>query len=287
MSSFDNLLNAPLPSANEYNYSEGGDDIDSLLDNAIGSADSAFDEGDDDEITPDILDDIDSMLDKDDDDEDDDDDSDLSELEQEMNVNGSLFSSEPADDDDDDDDNIEPEDIPSPENVPEADPLPPEEDKDADQMMAVVGTPIVIDQTMTAQEAADFLESGDADIAVAEGLLLESDLSDMMDELSAGEQEYTESVFAPANRPYKMTKKARFNQLYELSLQIEAKAHHDMYVPKIMKAYKIERKIKKIWRKKYGRLAARRALKYLRRLQHSKATPLKKAATALLPTKKK
>ena len=75
-----------------------------------------------------------------------------------------------------------------------------------------------------------------------------------------------------------MTKKARFNQLYELSLQIEARYHHDPFVPRIEKAYKIERQIKAGWRKRYGALAKKRAMNYLKRLMHSNSKGLKKAA---------
>ena len=75
-----------------------------------------------------------------------------------------------------------------------------------------------------------------------------------------------------------MTKKARFNQLYELSLQIEARAHHDPFVPRIEKAYKIEREIKAGWRQRYGTLAKKRAMKYLKRIMRSNSSGLKKAA---------
>ena len=164
-----------------------------------------------------------------------------------------------------------------------APPLEGEADQDADTMMAIVATPMVLDDTLTEEEARDFIESGDADIAVSEDLMLESALDDMVSTLFDGEsQAYTESVFASPNRPYKMTKKARLNQLYELSLQIEARAHHDPYVPRIEKAYKIERQIKAGWRKRYGQLAMKRAKKYLKKLMNSKSSGLKKAAKRLV-----
>ena len=164
-----------------------------------------------------------------------------------------------------------------------APPLEGEADKDADSMMAIVATPMILDDALTEEEARDFIESGDADIAVSEDLMLESALDDMVSNLFDGvSQAYTESVFASPNRPYKMTKKARLNQLYELSLQIEARAHHDPYVPRIEKAYKIERQIKAGWRKRYGALAMKRAKKYLKKLMNSKSSGLKKAAKRLV-----
>ena len=158
-------------------------------------------------------------------------------------------------------------------------PLEGEDDTDADNMMTIVATPMILNDTLTEEEARDFLESGDADIAIAEDLLLEEAMDEMVSDLYAsGDQAYTESAFASPNRPYKMTKKARFNQLYELSLQIEARYHHDPFVPRIEKAYKIERQIKAGWRKRYGALAKKRAMNYLKRLMHSNSKGLKKAA---------
>ena len=195
-----------------------------------------------------------------------------------------------SDDDDDDDDDDEKEegseeDIPvdpsmasSVDDPTPAPPLEGEADQDADNMMAIIATPMIINDAMTVQEAADFLESGDAEIAVSEDLLLESAMDEMIGDIFGGDQAYTESVFASPNKPFKMTKKARFNQLYELSLQIEARAHHDPFVPRIEKAYKIEREIKAGWRQRYGDLAKKRAMKYLKRIMRSNSSGLKKAA---------
>ena len=192
-----------------------------------------------------------------------------------------------SDDDDDDDEKEEgsEEDIPvdpsmasSVDDPTPAPPLEGEADQDADNMMAIIATPMIINDAMTVQEAADFLESGDAEIAVSEDLLLESAMDEMIGDIFGGDQAYTESVFASPNKPFKMTKKARFNQLYELSLQIEARAHHDPFVPRIEKAYKIEREIKAGWRQRYGTLAKKRAMKYLKRIMRSNSSGLKKAA---------
>ena len=196
-----------------------------------------------------------------------------------------LMSAGSGDDDDDEKEEGSDEDIPvdpsmasSVDDPTPAPPLEGEADQDADNMMAIIATPMIINDAMTVQEAADFLESGDAEIAVSEDLLLESAMDDMIGDIFGGDQAYTESVFASPNKPFKMTKKARFNQLYELSLQIEARAHHDPFVPRIEKAYKIEREIKAGWRHRYGELAKKRAMKYLKRIMRSNSSGLKKAA---------
>lgn len=300
MSYFDDLLNRPLPSASTDSYFEDGDDFEKDMDNLANEFDadesgvdcecsdpdfSSHDEdGDDgvDGIIGDIMnageddDDDDQDDDDEDDDEDDDDgdesdsdiDSDLADLEREVGVNGSLP--------DDDDDNYVPQSVDDP--TP-AKPVTGQDDEDADRMLAICATPTILDNSLTVEEAVEFIESGESDIAINEGLMLESDLSTMLADLSDDNGEFTEAVkFAQPGRKYMMTKKARLKQLFELSLQIEARAHHDPYYKKIQKAYKIERTIKEGWRKRYGNLAMKRAKRYLKALMTSKSPTLKKAA---------
>ena len=202
-------------------------------------------------------------------------DSDLDDLAREVGINGSLDDSSLGDGEDDS--------TYTPTSVDDATPAPPvskEKDIEGDKMMAMVATPMVLDDTLTQEEAKDFCESGDAEIAVNEGFLMESDLSMMLAELSASSNTsvFTEGgKFATGKQKFKMTKKAKLKQLFELSLQIEARQHHDPYYPKIQKAYKIEREIKAGWRKRYGALAAKRAKRYLKALMMSKSKTLKTA----------
>lgn len=202
-------------------------------------------------------------------------DSDLDDLAREVGINGSLDDSSLGDGEDDS--------TYTPISVDDDTPAPPvskEKDVEGDKMMAMVATPMVLDDTLTQEEAKDFCESGDAEIAVNEGFLMESDLSMMLAELSASSNTsvFTEGgKFATGKQKFKMTKKAKLKQLFELSLQIEARQHHDPYYPKIQKAYKIEREIKAGWRKRYGALAAKRAKKYLKALMMSKSKTLKTA----------
>ena len=214
-----------------YEYCEDDlDDLDDMDDDEI--ADSIEDIDDDLDLGIDDDDDLDDALDDVDDDDDLDDD---------------------LDDDGDDED-----DAPAP--------LEGEDDKKADEMMAIATTPILIRDELTAEEAVNFYESVDAEVAIEEGMLLESDMQDL----------YQEGVFASPNKPFKMTKKARFNQLYEMSVLIEGRMHNDPMYTKLQKAYKIERICKKELRKKYHNLAIRRAKIYLKRLMKSKSGVLNK-----------
>ena len=304
MSSFNDILNAPLPSKGD-SFFEGSDgDMGFDVDSELKSLEEACNtEGCKSEgcrtegckTEDDNMSELAGLLAADPDDdaadlgEEDQVDSELSDLEGLLSVGN--------DDDDEDDENpcaggecdeegeddipVDPSLAVSVDDPTPAPPLEGEDDQDADNMMAIVATPMVLNDALTVEEAQDFIESGDADIAISEDLMCESALDEMMEDIfggSTGDTAYTESVFASPNKPYKMTKKARFNQLYELSLQIEARAHHDPYVPRIEKAYRIERQIKAGWRKRYGQLAYKRAKKYLKKLMSSKSSGLKKAA---------
>jgi hypothetical protein len=301
MSFFEDILRSPLPSNAEIFGESGDDDFDKEFNKAVDEAGEddlsdlfGPDGGDDDDDLSD--DDLDGLLD-DIGSSDSDDDLDLDGLDVDDECGECGESCTGEDGDEDIGGSIDVGDVPaapvtdtpvmSVDDPTPAAPLTGEEDQKADDMMAAVGTPVLLEECMTVQEACDFMESGDAEVAISEGLMLESTLTEMVEDLSnGGEEVFTEGVFAPASRPYKMTKKARLNQLYELSLQIEARAHHDPYVKKIDKAYAIERRIKAGWRKRYGRLAMRRAVRYLKRLQRSKSNGLQKAAKQILPKKK-
>lgn len=289
MSRFDDILSAPLPSKTE-GYMEGADGdlgLDDMESQLSELEEACKTEGCDPdgckEEDSDNMSELEKLLGDDesaDPGEEGEYDSQLADLEGLLNV----------DTDDDDNGDEHEDDIPvdpsmasSVDDPTPAPPLEGDDDKDADNMMAIMATPMIINDTMTVQEAADFFESGDAEIAVSEDLLLESALDEMIADMFGDNQSYyTESVFASPNKPFKMTKKARFNQLYELSLQIEARAHHDPFVPRIEKAYKIERQIKAGWRQRYGALAKKRAMKYLKRLMRSNSSGLKKAAKQLI-----
>ena len=277
----DDFFNESSDDESEFNPSEfesGEEDLEDLGES--GFDDVGEDEGEEEEFDPFVdgeEEEFDPFVDGEEDLGDDEEciDSDLDDLAREVGINGSLDDSSLGDGEDDS--------TYTPISVDDATPAPPvskEKDVEGDKMMAMVATPMVLDDTLTQEEAKDFCESGDAEIAVNEGFLMESDLSMMLAELSASSNTsvFTEGgKFATGKQKFKMTKKAKLKQLFELSLQIEARQHHDPYYPKIQKAYKIEREIKAGWRKRYGALAAKRAKRYLKALMMSKSKTLKTA----------
>lgn len=272
MSKFDDILNQPLPSR-KGSYTESTDD-DDLYNSFFESDDderfddstdeSGDDEGDpsDEELASDDTEEgADCSYCEDDDygDDFDPDDMDDDEIADSINDLDMDMDDDEFDPDDVDDEDIDGNGIPDEDEIPE--PLDGEDDRKADEMMAIATTPMLIRDELTAEEAANFYESTDADIAISEGLVLESDIEDL----------YQEGVFASPNKPFKMTKQARFRQLYEMSVLIESRMHNDPMYTKLQKAYKIERICKKHLRKKYHNLALRRAKIYLKRLMKSKS----------------
>ena len=283
MGYFDQLLSQPLPSA----MMESGDEMDKEINDAMKAFDEAcggskpysegcksYDEGcksqceEGDEI-----------------------DKELSELERECSVNGDLddddedeldFDDDDEEDDEDEDDEEEGSKYRMPTSVDDptpAEPVDEEDDAEADHAMNLAATPMLLQEELTEADCGKMCESGEMDILVDEGFLMESDIGLLGYD---SDEDFMEGVFAPESRPYKMTKKARFQQLYALSLQIEARAHHDPFYPKMQKAYKIERTIKKGWEKRYGALAKRRALRYLKRLSKSKSPTVKKIVNKMI-----
>ena len=213
MSNFKDLLDQPLPSKRDI-FSESSEDDDIFnsffeSDEDEPSSDEEYESGEDeDDSSEDTSDDVEEGADCsycEDDDYDDLDDMDDDEIADSINdLDDDLgddddyddLDDELGDEDDADDDGV-PDDMED-EEVPQ--PLEGEDDAKADEMMAIATTPVLIRDELTAEEAVNFYESSDYDIAVNEGLVLESDVEDL----------YQEGVFASPNKPFKMTKKARF-----------------------------------------------------------------------------
>ena len=296
MSTFNDILNRPLPSRSTYNRS-GKNELDFLFESEDeGDVQSGFETDDNANEDTSLDETIEGCCsgkceDSDDDDSDglgdpnddlDDDDSDgLSDPNDDLEdptenddteiagyIND-IVDSDPDFDvlgDDSDDDDLDDADLDDDSSDEDPRELSPEDDAKANDLMAVAATPLIIKDELDAKESVGFYESADAEIAVNEGLILESDLDDL----------YQEGVFASPNQKFKMTKKARYNQLFELSVQIEGRMHNDPMYVKLQKAYKIERICKKNLRKKYYSQAKRRAIIYLKRLTSSKSGVLSK-----------
>ena len=149
--------------------------------------------------------------------------------------------------------------------------LSPEEEMEADDMMSTAATTIVVNDELNAQEKAEFLESAEQlQIAVNEGLLLESDINDMMYDLSmvTEGQKYNKKMLI------RLDKKSKMKQLYSLAVNVSACAHHDPDFIKLKKVLRVRKQLRAKLRKKYHAEAMKRMKVYYKRLTSSKSSVL-------------
>ena len=149
--------------------------------------------------------------------------------------------------------------------------LSPEEEMEADDMMSTAATTIVVNDELNAQEKAEFLESAEQlQIAVNEGLLLESDINDMMYDLGmvTEGQKYNKKMLI------RLDKKSKMKQLYSLAVNVSACAHHDPDFIKLKKVLRVRKQLRAKLRKKYHAEAMKRMKVYYKRLTSSKSSVL-------------
>ena len=149
--------------------------------------------------------------------------------------------------------------------------LSPEEEMEADDMMSTAATTIVVNDELNAQEKAEFLESAEQlQIAVNEGLLLESDIDDMMYDLGM----VTEGHKYNKKMLIRLDKKSKMKQLYSLAVNVSACAHHDPDFIKLKKVLRVRKQLRAKLRKKYHAEAMKRMKVYYKRLTSSKSSVL-------------
>ena len=146
--------------------------------------------------------------------------------------------------------------------------LDPEEEKDADQAMAVVATPLLLDDELKEESVYEEF-ADDFGVMVEEGFLFESDADRYLDVEQNGFM--TEArIFAPKTR-VQLNEADRRKQLFEVGVQASARAHNDPLYWKLQKCYKLERMIKAKLRQKYRGESLRRVKEYIKRLRASKS----------------
>ena len=125
------------------------------------------------------------------------------------------------------------------------DTLTPDESQRVDDTLNAVATPLLI-QGEGCKEVAEFVESVDSDIAVAEGFLTEKTI-------------------------VKFDKNAKRAQLFEVAVAAVAREKKDPLYKKLQTVYKMERQIKAKLRKKYNAPAKQKVKEYLARAKKSKS----------------
>ena len=282
MSKFSDLLNQPLPSAS---FFESDDDTDNVNDNSNDSNNDTDDNSDvekeygDEELDMGSDDQNEcgdnSIACEDDDDDNDDDMDDL---------------------DDDDEDEFDPEELSDAElaaldadlggdtinNIADADDaekveLDPNEEREADDMMGVAATAVLINDEMSSDEKKELAESTrDVQIAINEGLLLESDIDTMLESVSMDEI-FTEGRY-DKKMLIRLDKNAKMKQHFSLGVNVSASAHRDPDYIKYKKVLRMRKILKARLTKKYHAEAMKRMKIYFKRLNNSKSNILSKLA---------
>lgn len=149
--------------------------------------------------------------------------------------------------------------------------LSPDEEMQADDMMSVAATAAIVNDEMNAEEKAQFIESErDVQIAINEGLLMESDIQDIAN--AAGkfitENNYNKKMII------RLDKNAKMKQLYAIGVNVSAAAHKDPDYYKLKKVNRIRRTLQSKLRKKYHGEALKRMRVYMKRLVSSKSKTL-------------
>lgn len=151
--------------------------------------------------------------------------------------------------------------------------LSPEEEMEADDMMAVAATTMLVKDEMNAQERAEFLkDEAQVKCAVNEGFLTDADVNELMTEAELVEEKYNNKMII------KLNAEAKKRQLYALAVNVSAAAHHDPDWVKYKKCIKLKKLIHKKLERKYAGEAKKRARVYFARLQKSGAPALAKIA---------
>lgn len=260
---FADLLNSPLPSkANEaietpITESTDIDNTPEIDEEDPGNA--KVEDGDEgDYVGNDVTISDEDLANMSDDDEEDDDfdpdnlsDEELEELD--ADLSNTLFS------DNDDEENVS---------------LSPEEEMQADDMMGVAATTVLINKELNADEKQKFVESSiDTQIAVNEGLLTEAEVQELREEIGLaleGANKYNRKMII------RLDKESKMKQLYAVAINVSANAHNDPDYRKYKKVLRAKKILKAKLRKKYHNEALKRMKVYYKRLTTSKSPVLSK-----------
>lgn len=145
--------------------------------------------------------------------------------------------------------------------------LSPEEEMEADDMMSVAATTMLVKDQLNAQERAEFLkDEAQVKCAINEGFLTDADVNEMM--IEAGlvtEAKYNNRMII------KLDAASKKKQLYALAVNVSAAAHHDPDWIKYKKCIKLKKLLHAKLERKYKSEAAKRARVYFKRINKSGA----------------
>jgi hypothetical protein len=267
--SFSDLLKRPLPSKEKEMFESDEEDMDMDSDDEPDTEEGCCDSGREcGSMGCEDADPVDTaqVVSDSDDDDDDDDDFDPDEMsDEELAALDAELTDDEADALIDNEDNDEVE-------------LSPEEEQEADDMMGVAATTVLIKDEMNKDEQKKFIESEEAvRAAINEGLLLESDVNDLAADLGL----FTEKKNYNKKMIIRLDKEAKQKQLFALAVNVSAAAHNDPDYRKLKKVNRMRKILRAKLVRKYKAEATKRMKVYYKKLTTSKSGPLAAIGKAL------
>lgn len=160
--------------------------------------------------------------------------------------------------------------------------LSPEEEIEADDMMATAATAMLVKDELNATEKAAFV-SNESEIktAINEGFITESDVNVLSADANIIKESAEDGeVFTEKNYNKKMIIRldaaAKQKQLYALAVNVSAAAHNDPDYKKLKKVMKLRKILRAKLDRKYHSEASKRARVYFMRLKKSNSPTLAK-----------
>ena len=148
--------------------------------------------------------------------------------------------------------------------------LSPEEEIEADDMMSVAATTMLVRDEMNVEERANFIQN-EARTAVNEGFMTESDVNELANEIGlVQEANYNRKMII------RLDAESKKKQLYALAINVSAAAHNDPDYIKLKKVMKMRKILRAKLERKYHAEATKRMKVYYARLRRSKSESLSK-----------
>ena len=152
--------------------------------------------------------------------------------------------------------------------------LTPEEELQADDMMAVAATTFLVNDKLSGDEKKEFCSSeSETAAAIREGFMTEADINELA--ASCGlvtEARYTNKMII------RLDAESKKKQLYALAVNVSAAAHNDPDYIKLKKVMKMRKILRGKLDRKYHGEATKRMKVYYNRLRSSKSSTLRKVS---------
>ena len=152
--------------------------------------------------------------------------------------------------------------------------LTPDEEVEADDMMSVAATSLLVNDELNADEKASFAANeSEIRTAINEGFMTEADAN----ELAAQADIIKESAYNQ-KMIIRLNAEAKKKQLYAVAVNVSAAAHNDPDYRKLRKVMHARKILRARLAKKYHGEAVKRMRIYFNRLKKSRSSVLKKIA---------